>query len=167
MSGSAKKAEKAKAQKKQDVLVAQNRKAFHDFEILDKYEAGMELMGTEVRSLRDKNCQLKDTFVIIRKGEAWLCNLHISGYKYGNINNPDPDRRRRLLLHKREIRQLKQATQEKGMAIVPLKIYFKAGHLVKVEIATARGKKLHDKRAAIAKKTQMREAESYLKARNK
>lgn len=166
MSGSAKKSEIKKAEKRQDKLIAQNRRAFHDFEILKKFEAGIELTGTEVRSLRDKNCQLKDTFVIIRKGEAWLNNLHISPFKYGNIANGDPDRRRRLLLHKKEIRELKTATDQKGMAVVPLKIYFKSGHLVKVEIATARGKKLHDKRDDIAKKTQMREASEYLKARN-
>ncbi len=155
------------ATKKQDSSIAQNRKAFHDYEIMDKYEAGIELKGSEVRSLRDNHCQLKDSFVLIRNGEAWLHNLHISPYKYGNIANPNPDRKRRLLLHKKEIRTMKQATQEKGMAIVPLSIYFKHGHLVKLEIAIAKGKKLHDKREAIAKKTQMREAAEYLKARNK
>ena len=153
--------------KKEDTLVAQNRKAFHDFEIIDKYEAGIELTGAEVKSLRNNHCQLKDSFVFIRRGEAWLYNVHISPYKNANIANRDPERKRRLLLHKKEIRNLKQATQEKGMSIIPLKIYFKGGHLVKVEIAVARGKKLHDKRAAIAKKTQMREAEQYLKSRSR
>lgn len=166
MSGSGKKAEIAKAKAKEDVLIAQNRKAFYDYEILDKYEAGIELFGTEVRSLRDKNCQLKDTFVTIRNGQAWLNNLHISPFSHGNINNPNPDRKRRLLLHKKEIRSLQQATAEKGMAIVPTKIYFKRGHLVKLEIATAKGKKLYDKRADIAKKTQMREAQQFLKLSN-
>ena len=97
MSGSAKKSEKEKASKSNNLLIAQNRKAFHDYDILETFEAGIELVGTEVRSLRDKNCQLKDTFVFIRKGEAWLNNLHISPFKYGNINNVDPDRKRRLL----------------------------------------------------------------------
>lgn len=166
MSGSGKKIEKQKAEKKQNTLIAQNRKALHDYEIFDKYESGIELKGTEVRSLRDKNCQLKDTFVTVRGGQAWLHNLHISPYSHGNINNVDPDRKRRLLLHKKEIRSLKQATAEKGMAIVPLNIYFKQGHLVKLEIAVARGKKLHDKREDIAKKTQMREAAQYLKYKN-
>lgn len=165
MGGSGKKTAKENAKKNNDTLIAQNRKAFHDYELFDKFEAGIELKGTEVRSLRDKNCQLKDTFVIVRNGEAWLHNLHISPFKYGNINNVDPDRKRRLLLHKKEIRKIWQATQEKGMAIVPLKIYFKSGHLVKIEIAVAKGKKLHDKRADMAKKTQMREASEYLKSR--
>lgn len=166
MSGSAKKAEKAKAEKKQDRLIAQNRKVFHDYEIFEKFEAGIELVGSEVRSLRDKNCQLKDTFVLIKNGEAWLYNLHISPFKYSSNRNLDSDRRRRLLLHKKELRKLKQETTEKGMSIIPLKIYFKAGHLVKIEIAIARGKKLYDKRADIAKKTQMREAQAYLKSKN-
>lgn len=167
MAGSAKKHEIAKAKKYGDTLIAQNRKAFHDYEIIKKFEAGIELTGTEVRSLRDKNCQLTDTFVTIRDGEAWLHNLHISPFKFGNISNVDPDRKRKLLLHKKEIRELKQQTQEKGKAIVPLKIYFKNGHLVKLEIAISQGKKLHDKRQDIAKKTQMREAAQYLKERNK
>lgn len=153
--------------KKQDLLIATNRKAFHDYEILDKYIAGIELKGTEVKSLRDNNCQLKDSFIVIRKGEAWINNLHISPFKNGNINNVDPDRRRRLLLHKKEIRHLKQETQEKGISIVPLKMYFEQSRLVKLEIALARGKKLHDKRADIAKKTQMREAQEYLKLRSR
>lgn len=93
--------------------------------------------------------------------------MHIAPFKYGSYNNVDPDRKRRLLLHKKEIRLIKQQTQEKGMAVVPTKIYFKGGHLVKLEIAVARGKKLHDKRADIAKKTQMREAQEYLKIRNR
>ena len=166
MGGSAKKSEILKAADKNNLLIAQNRKALHDFHIFKKYEAGIELYGTEVRSLRDNNCQLKDCFVVIRNGEAWLLNLHISPFKYGNIYNVNPDRKRRLLLHKKEIRYLKQSTQEKGMSIVPLSIYFKDGHLVKLEIAIAKGKKLHDKRQDIAKKTQMREAREYLKTNN-
>lgn len=151
----------------EDKLIANNKKAYHDFEILKKYEAGIELYGTEVKSIRENNCQLKDSFVMIRNGEAWLNNMHIAPFKNGNIYNVDPDRKRRLLLHKSEIRQLAQDTQEKGMAVVPLKIYFKSGRLIKLEIASARGKKLHDKRDDIAKKTQMREAQEYLKLRNR
>lgn len=154
------------ASKKQDLIVANNRKAFHDYLIMDKFEAGIELRGSEVKSLRENNCQLKDSFILVRRGEAWLFNVHIAPFKNAAVSPGKPDRRRRLLLHKKEIRKLKEATQEKGMAIVPLKVYFKAGYLVKVEIAVARGKKLHDKRQAIAKKTQMREAEQYLKARS-
>lgn len=149
-----------------DVKIAENRKAFHDFEILKKYEAGIELYGTEVKSIRENNCQLTDSFVMIRKGEAWLNNMHIPPFRNGNINNVDPDRKRRLLLHKKEIRMINQQITEKGMTVVPLKIYFKEGRLIKLEIAVARGKNLHDKRQAIAKKTQMREAQEYLKARN-
>ena len=146
-----------------DILIAKNKKAFHEYEILEKFEAGISLCGTEVRSLRDRNCQLTDTFIFIRKGQPWIQNLHISPYKYGSIFNLDPARRRRLLLHKKEIRKLEQKTSMKGYTIIPLKIYFKLGKLVKVQIALARGLKIYDKRQIIAKKTQKREAESYLK----
>lgn len=166
LSGSGKNNEKIQVAKHGDRLIAGNRKARHDYEILEKFEAGISLTGTEVRSLRDRNCQLTDCFVTIRNGEAWLNNLHISPFSHGNINNVDPDRKRKLLLHSRQIRYLKQQTQEKGMSIVPLKMYFKAGHLVKLEIAVARGKKLHDKRADIAKKQQQRDTQRYLKLRN-
>ena len=123
--------------------IAKNRKAFHDYEILETFEAGIELTGTEVRSLRDNNCQLTDTFALIRDGQAWLNNLHIAPFTNGNIANVDPDRKRRLLLHKKQIRYLAEKTQEKGLSIVPLKIYFNDRNLVKVEIALARGKKLY------------------------
>lgn len=147
-------------------MIAKNRKAYHDFEIIEKFEAGIELTGTEVKSLRENNCQMTDGFVFIRRGEAWLNNLHISPFKNGNINNVDPDRKRRLLLHKKQIRYLSQQTREKGRTVIPLKMYFKEGKLVKLEIAIAKGRKLHDKREAIAKKTQMREAQEYLKRKN-
>ncbi|MDO5329701.1 MAG: SsrA-binding protein SmpB [Coriobacteriia bacterium] len=149
-----------------DTMIAKNRKAYHDFEIIEKFEAGIELTGTEVKSLRENNCQMTDGFVFIRRGEAWLNNLHISPFKNGNINNVDPDRKRRLLLHKKQIRYLSQQTREKGRTVIPLKMYFKEGKLVKLEIAIAKGRKLHDKREAIAKKTQMREAQEYLKRKN-
>lgn len=145
--------------------IAKNRKAFHDYEILESFEAGIELTGTEVRSLRDNNCQLTDTFAFIRNGEAWLVNLHIAPFANGNIANVDPDRRRKLLLHKKQIRYLAVKTQEKGLSIVPLKIYFNDRNRVKVEIALARGKKLFDKRNSMKERDMKREIERSLKAR--
>ena len=120
-----------------------------------------------MRSLRDNNCQLTDAFVTIRNGEAWLHNLHIAPFVNGNINNVDSDRKRKLLLHKKEIRQLQEAVKEKGMAIVPLKMYFAKNALVKVEIAIARGKKLFDKRASMAARDSRREIERALKERSR
>ncbi len=146
--------------------IAKNRKAFHDYEILETFEAGIELTGTEVRSLRDNNAQLTDTFALVRKGEVWLNNLHIAPFAQGNINNGDPDRRRKLLLHKKQIRYLEEKTQEKGLAVVPLKMYFNDKGLVKVEIALARGKKLYDKRNTMKERDTKREIERALKARS-
>lgn len=148
-------------------LIARNRRAFHDYEILETYEAGVELTGTEVRSLRDNNCLLTDCFALVRGGQVWLNNVHIPPYKNGNLNNVDPDRRRRLLLHKREIRILEEKTREKGMALVPVKLYFKRNALVKLELAVCRGKKLYDKRAAMAARDAQREIERALKARSR
>lgn len=145
--------------------IAKNRKAFHDYEILETFEAGIELTGTEVRSLRDNNAQLTDTFALVRNGEAWLSNLHIAPFANGNIANVDPDRRRKLLLHKKQIRYLAEKTQEKGLAIVPIKMYFNGSGMVKVEIALARGKKLYDKRNAMKERDTKREIERALKAR--
>ena len=130
------------------------------------YEAGIELTGTEVRSLRENNCQLTDCFALIRNGEVWLNNVHISPYSNGSIFNPDPDRRRKLLLHKKQIRYLDAKVAEKGLAIVPLKMYFNEDGRVKVELALARGKKLYDKRQDIAKKDMRREAERDFKVKN-
>lgn len=110
--------------KKQAQDIARNRKALHDYEVLETYEAGIALTGTEVRSLRDNHCQLTDCFALIRHGEVWLHGVHIPPYAFGNIANPDPDRKRKLLLHKNQIRKLEQQTKEKGMALVPLKMYF-------------------------------------------
>lgn len=149
-----------------DKLIAKNRRAYHEYDILEKFEAGIELTGTEVKSLRERNCQLTDTFVFVRKGEAWLNNLHIAPFSNGNIANVDPDRKRKLLLHKNQIRYLEQATREDGRTVVPLSIYFKKGRWVKLEIAVAKGRNIHDKRQAIAKKTQEREAQAYLKERS-
>jgi SsrA-binding protein len=146
--------------------IAKNRKAFHDYEILETFEAGMVLSGTEVRSLRDNNCQLTDAFALVRNGEVWLSNLHISPYKNGNIANVDPDRRRKLLLHKKQIRYLAEKTQEKGLAVVPLSMYFNRDGRVKMEIALARGKKLYDKRESMKKRDVNREIERALKTRS-
>ncbi|CAK7053293.1 MAG: SsrA-binding protein [Paraeggerthella hongkongensis] len=153
--------------KREAQTIAKNRKAFHEYEILETLEAGIELTGTEVRSLRENHCQLTDCFALVRNGEVWLHNVHIPPYTHGNIANVDPDRKRKLLLHKKEIRQLQEQVKEKGMAIVPLKMYFKENSLVKVELAVARGKKLYDKRASMAARDSRREVERALKERNR
>lgn len=153
--------------KREAQTIAKNRKAFHEYEIFETLEAGIELTGTEVRSLRENHCQLTDCFALVRNGEVWLHNVHIPPYTHGNIANVDPDRKRKLLLHKKEIRQLQGQVKEKGMAIVPLKMYFKENSLVKVELAVARGKKLYDKRASMAARDSRREVERALKERNR
>ena len=146
-------------------LIANNKKAYHDYFIEDKYEAGISLAGTEVKSLRMGRCSVKEAFIRIEKGEVYVYNMHIPAYEKGNIFNKDPLRVRKLLLHKSEINKLIGKTKEKGMAIVPLKVYFSKS-LVKVEIGLAKGKKLYDKRDDIAKKDQKREAEREFKIRN-
>ncbi len=151
--------------KRERKTIAKNRRAFHEYEILERFEAGIELSGTEVRSLRENNCQLTDCFVLIRGGEAWLHNVHIAPYRNGNIANVDPDRKRKLLLHKKEIRLIEQKVRERGMAVVPTQMYFKENSLVKVEIAVARGKKIHDKRQSIAERDQQRDIQRALKER--
>ena len=151
--------------KRERKTIAKNRRAFHEYEILERFEAGIELSGTEVRSLRENNCQLTDCFVLIRGGEAWLHNVHIAPYRNGNIANVDPDRKRKLLLHKKEIHLIEQKVRERGMAVVPTQMYFKENSLVKVEIAVARGKKIHDKRQSIAERDQQRDIQRALKER--
>lgn len=146
-------------------LIANNKKAYHDYFILDTYEAGIALHGTEVKSLRMGKCSVKESFIRVENGEVFIYGMHISPYEKGNIFNKDPLRPRKLLLHKAEINKMLGKTKEKGMAIVPLKVYFK-GNLVKVEIGLARGKKLYDKRNDIAKKDQQREAQRDFKIRN-
>ena len=146
-------------------LIANNKKAYHDYFILDTYEAGIALHGTEVKSLRMGKCSIKESFIRIENGEMFIYGMHISPYEKGNIFNKDPLRVRKLLLHKSEIHKLMGKTQEKGMSIVPLKVYLK-GSLVKVEIGLAKGKKLYDKREDIAKKDQKREAAREFKIRN-
>ena len=153
------------AKKKGMKLIANNKKAFHDYFIEDTYEAGIALAGTEVKSLRMGKCSIKESFIRVENGEVYIYGMHISPYEKGNIFNKDPLRVRKLLLHKSEINKLIGKTKEKGMAIVPLKVYFK-GSLVKVEIGLAKGKKLYDKRADIAKKDIRREAEKEFKVRN-
>ena len=146
-------------------LIANNKKAYHDYFILDNYETGISLAGTEVKSLRMGKCSIKEAFVRIENGEVYIYGMHISPYEKGNIFNKDPLRPRKLLLHRAEINKLLGKTKEKGIAIVPLKVYFK-GSLVKVEIGLAKGKKLYDKREDIAKKDQRRESERNFKVRN-
>ena len=143
-------------------LIANNKKAYHDFFIDDKYETGIELFGTEVKSIRMGKCSIKESFVRIEKGEVYIYGMHINPYEKGNIFNKDLLRVRKLLLHKTEINKLAAKIAEKGYTLVPLQVYFK-GSLVKVEIGLARGKKLYDKRDDIAKKDQRREVEREFK----
>ena len=146
-------------------LIANNKKAYHDYFIEDKYDAGIALAGTEVKSLRMGKCSIKESFIRIENEEAYIYQMHISPYEKGNIFNKDPLRTRKLLLHKYEIHKLIGAQKAKGYTLVPLQVYFKDS-LVKVEIGLARGKKLYDKREDIAKKDMKREAERDFKIRN-
>lgn len=146
-------------------LVANNKKAYHDFFIEEKYEAGLALHGTEVKSLRLGKCSIKEAFVRIENGEAFVYGMNVSPYEKGNIFNKDPLRVRKLLLHKAEICKLDGKMAQQGYTIVPLQVYFKEGR-AKVEIGLAKGKKLYDKRQDIAKKDQRREAEKEFKIRN-
>ena len=146
-------------------LIANNKKAYHDYFIEETYEAGIALHGTEVKSLRMGKYSIKESFVRIEKGEVFIYGMHVSPYEKGNIFNRDPLRVKKLLLHKGEINKLVGKIAEKGFTLVPLKVYFK-GSLVKVEIGLAKGKKLYDKRADIAKKDMRREAEKEFKVRN-
>lgn len=146
-------------------LVANNKKAYHDYFIEEKYEAGLVLHGTEVKSLRMGKCSVKEAFIRIENGEVFIYGMHISPYEKGNIFNKDPIRTRKLLLHRHEIRKIEGQITQKGYTMVPLNVYFK-GSLVKVEIGLAKGKKLYDKRQDIAKKDQRREAERKFKVQN-
>ena len=147
-------------------LVANNKKAYHEYFIDEKFEAGIELFGTEVKSIRMVKCSIKESFIKIEgDGQIYVYGMHISPYEKGNIFNKDPLRVRKLLLHKAEIRRLLSKIKEKGYTIVPLQVYFR-GSLVKVEMGLARGKKLYDKRDDIAKKDARREIEREFKARN-
>lgn len=145
-------------------LIASNKKAFHDYHVLDKVEAGLQLTGTEVKSLRDGAANLKDAYVTFKNGEAFLFGAHISPYSHGNRENHDPDRTRKLLLHRREIEKLEVQVTEKGLTVVPLRLYFKGGR-VKAEIGVVRGKKLYDKRETEKTREADREAAAAMKAR--
>ncbi len=146
-------------------LIANNKKAYHDFFIEESFETGISLAGTEVKSLRMGKCSIKEAFVRVEKGEVYVYGMHISPYEKGNIFNKDPLRVRKLLMHRYEINRISSKLQEKGLTLVPLRVYFK-NSLVKVEIGLARGKKLYDKRQDIAKKDQRREAERDFKVKN-
>ena len=147
----------------QTKLIANNKKAYHDYFIEEKYEAGIELYGTEVKSLRMGKCSIKESFIRIDHGEVFVYNMHIGPYEKGNIFNKDPLRIKKLLLHRSEIRKITGKIAQKGYTLVPLQIYFK-GSLAKVEIGLAKGKKLYDKRQDIAKKDQRRDAERSFKS---
>ena len=153
------------AKEKGSRLIANNKKAYHDYFIEETYEAGIALHGSEVKSLRMGKCSVKESFIRIENDEVYIYGMHISPYEKGNIFNKDPLRVKKLLLHKSEIRKLRGKIAEKGYTLVPLKVYFK-NSLVKVEIGLARGKKLYDKRQDIAKKDQRREAEREFKVKN-
>ena len=146
-------------------LVANNKKAYHDYFIEEKYEAGLELHGTEVKSLRMGKCSVKEAFVRIENGEAFVYGMNISPYEKGNIFNRDPLRPKKLLLHRQEIRKLTGQLAEKGYSLIPLQVYFKDGR-AKLEVGLAKGKKNYDKREAIAKKDQRREYERNFKIKN-
>jgi len=151
-------------EKEIEKIIAVNRKARHEYHILDSYEAGIVLKGTEVKSIREGNVNLKDSYAIIKYSEVFLINMHIGPYKQGNIFNHEPLRDRKLLLNKREIRKLIGKVEEKGMTLVPLKLYFKRG-IVKIELALAKGKILYDKRESIAKRDYEREKIRELKGK--
>jgi len=146
------------AAKAQDSTLARNKRATHEFSILEKFEAGIQLLGTEVKSLRAGRTQLRDGYVRIENGQAWLMQVNISSYEQGNRANPDPERRRKLLLHRREIEYLDAKVRLQGLTIVPLRMYI-ARNRVKVEIGLARGKKLWDKRQDVARRDAQREME--------
>ena len=145
--------------------ISQNRKAFHDYFVLEKYEAGIELAGTEVKSIRAGQVNMKDSYCSIKNGELFLRGMHISPYEKGNIFNRDPVRVRRLLMHKREINRLNSQVMQQGVALIPLSLYFKDSK-VKVEIGVCKGKKLYDKREASAKKDAQRDMDRVMKERN-
>jgi SsrA-binding protein len=145
-------------------ITLSNRKAFHDYEIIERFEAGIALIGTEVKSLRQGRASFKDSYAKVHNGELWVVNLHISPYDHGGYSNHEPLRQRKLLLHKNEIRRLIGKIEERGLTLIPLKIYFKNGR-AKMELALARGKKIFDKRDDITKRDMGRDAQRELKNR--
>jgi SsrA-binding protein len=154
------KSERQAAQKN----IAENRKAFHDYHILDTFEAGIVLVGTEVKAIREGNVNLRDSFARVEGGEVWLYNVHIKPYSHRGYSDHEPTRKRKLLLHKQEIRKLIGKTVEKGMTIVPTRMYFDSGH-VKVAIGLAKGKQAHDKRETIKRREADRETRAAVKER--
>jgi SsrA-binding protein len=150
----------------EDKVLCANRQAAHQYFLLERYEAGMALTGTEVKSVRSGKANLKDSYATLQKGEAWLFNCHISPYEYGNRQNHDPLRKRKLLLHKHELRRLTGKVEERGLTLIPTKLYLVKGR-IKCEVALARGKKLHDKRETERRKTADREARQAIKYRGK
>jgi SsrA-binding protein len=157
----------AKLTSPRDKTIAKNRKAFHDYHIEETFEAGIALTGTEVRSLREGGGQLTDAFALIRQGELWLHGLHIRPYSHGNRANTEPDRKRKLLMHKKQIRYLGEKVKQAGMTLVPIKLYFSESGLAKLELGLARGKKNYDKRASMAVRDSRREVERALKERSR
>ncbi|HKZ09064.1 MAG TPA: SsrA-binding protein SmpB [Methylomirabilota bacterium] len=147
-------------------VIATNRKARHDYEILETYEAGLVLRGTEVKSLREGQVNFKDSYAAINGNEAWLIGCHIAPYHHGTDANHDPDRSRKLLLHRREIARLLGKTAERGLTLVPLRLYFKEGR-AKLEVGLARGKKVYDKRATIKEREARREVAKEVRARQR
>jgi SsrA-binding protein len=156
------KTEREKAEK----IVAENRKAYHDYHILDTFEAGMALLGTEVKSIREGRVNLRDSFARVEAGEVFIYNIHISSYSHRGYADHEPTRRRKLLLHREEIRRLVGKTVEKGMTLVPVRMYFKNGR-VKIAVSLARGKKAHDKRETIKRREAERETRAAIKERRR
>lgn len=154
------------AQQTKIKILSENRSAGHDYHLLDRYEAGMVLMGTEVKAAKMGKIQLKEAYAEVDSGEAWLMNAHISEYSHGNIMNHVPVRKRKLLLHKAEIEKLRVETREKGLTLVPTKLYLKTGR-IKIEIAVGKGKKFHDKRETERAKEMQAEAKAAMARRNK
>lgn len=154
------------ANAKEEKVLAANRSAFHEYHISDKYEAGIALTGTEVKSVMGGRVQLKESYVAVRDGEAWLFNAHVSPYSHGNRENHEPLRTRKLLLHKREIARLDEAAARDGMTLIATRAYLKNGR-IKIEVGVARGKKLHDKRETEMRRTVERETRAELKERNR
>lgn len=150
-----------------DRTIARNKKAYHDYFIEETFETGIELTGTEVKSLRENKASLRESFATVRDNEVWLHGVHIAPYSHGNRQNVEPERKRKLLLHKKEIRYLIGKTKERGYTLVPLSMYFSPSNKVKVELGLARGKKLFDKRDSIAARDQKRDVERALKERQK
>ena len=157
-----KKNKKAKNNNVSSGDIAKNKKALFNYELLEKYEAGIVLLGTEVKSLRERAVNISDSYASFKKGELFIINMHISPYHFGNRNNHEPLREKKLLMKKREIKRLFGKTKEQGLTLIPISLYFSKGK-VKVELALAKGKKLHDKRETLKRKTLDREMERYIK----